>query len=114
MEGTARVSSKFERNRSTLTFSLARGPGVGAGVAAAAPGRRELAAAPPGRLQSRENFFVSEAIWTKFGRRHLGDTGLVSSKFQSNRSTLRFSLARGPGEGAGEAELTASRDALAA
>ena len=80
---------------------------------AEAPGRGELAA-PPGRLQSRENFFVSGPIGTKFGKIHLAGTGLVSSKFQSNRSNLRFSLARGPGEGAGEAEFPASRDAVAA
>ena len=39
--------------------------------------------------------------------RDFGDTGRVSRKFQLNQSTLKFSLARGPGEGAGEAELAA-------
>ena len=62
-------------------------------------------AARPGRLESTENFFVSRPISMKFHRRRLGGTGRVSRKFQPDRSTLKFSLARGPGE------LAANRDA---
>ena len=88
--------TEFGPDPRTLKFSQAGTPGQGGGEAALAAklARRPARTCPArGKKRSPRKFFISRPIWTKFGRHVTWDPGRQTTDFETNPTTLNFSLA---------------------